>query len=163
MDLDAGIMRLEPGTTKNGEGREFPFDVFPELRAVIEAQRKYRDEVAKRTDKIPAHVFHRNGVPFKSFYKRWRSACREAGLEGKLMHDFRRTAVRNLERAGVSRSVAMKLTGHKTESVFQRYAIVSEADLREGVAKRAALQVDASRKVLPIRGTIAAQSGGPNG
>ena len=55
------------------------------------------------------------------------------------MHDLRRSAVRRLERAGVSRSVAMQLTGHKTEAIYRRYAIVAEADLREGVAKLAAL------------------------
>ena len=58
-------------------------------------------------------------------------------------HDLRRTAVRNLERAGVSRSVAMKLTGHKTEAVYRRYAIVSESDMREGAAKLAVLHGDA--------------------
>jgi integrase len=57
-------------------------------------------------------------------------------------HDLRRTAVRNLERAGVSRSAAMKLTGHKTEAVYRRYAIVAESDLREGAAKLAALHGD---------------------
>jgi len=51
----------------------------------------------------------------------------------------RRTAVRNLERAGVSRAVAMKLTGHKTEAVYRRFAIVDEVALREGVAKLARL------------------------
>jgi len=60
-------------------------------------------------------------------------------LLGRLVHDLRRTAVRNLERAGVPRSVAMKLTGHKTEAVYRRYAIVAEADLREGVTKLAKL------------------------
>jgi integrase len=70
--------------------------------------------------------------------KTWRNACKAAGCPGKLVHDLRRTAVRNLERAGVSRSVAMKLTGHKTEAVYRRYAIVSEADLTEAVKKLAA-------------------------
>ena len=58
-------------------------------------------------------------------------------MPGRLLHDFRRTAVRNLERAGVARSVAMKITGHKTESVYRRYAIVCDADLQEAARKLA--------------------------
>ncbi len=76
-------------------------------------------------------------------------------MAGRIPHDFRRTAVRNLERAGVPRSVAMKLTGHKTENVYRRYAIVSEADLSEGLKKLAALhsneaapRVKANSKVI---------------
>ena len=60
-------------------------------------------------------------------------------LVGRIVHDLRRTAVRNLERAAVPRSVATQGTGHTTESVYRRYAIVAEADLREGVAKLASL------------------------
>ncbi|MDO8475810.1 MAG: hypothetical protein Q7W02_06365 [Candidatus Rokubacteria bacterium] len=59
------------------------------------------------------------------------TACRRAGVPGRIPHDFRRTAVRNLERAAVPRSVAMKITGHRTEAVYRRYAIVNDADLRE--------------------------------
>src|SRR5262249_29614393 len=64
---------------------------------------------------------------------------RKAGVPGRIMHDFRRTAVRNLERAGVPRSVAMKMVGHRTEAIYRRYAIVSDADLREAAAKLAQL------------------------
>jgi integrase len=66
-------------------------------------------------------------------------ACKAAGLPGRLVHDFRRTAVRNLEGAGVSRSAAMKLTGHKTEAVYRHYAIVDSTMLREVVDKLGAL------------------------
>lgn len=60
-------------------------------------------------------------------------------LADRLVHDLRRIAVRNLERAGVPRSVAMKRTGHKTEAVYRRYPIVAKSDLEEGVAKLAKL------------------------
>ena len=56
--------------------------------------------------------------------KRWQTTVVQAGVPGRIPHDFRRTAVRNVERGGVARSVAMKITGHKTESVYRRYAIV---------------------------------------
>jgi integrase len=65
--------------------------------------------------------------------KVWLSSTMKAGLPGILIHDLRRSAVRNLEAAGVSRSVAMKITGHQTESVYRRYAITSDADLAQAV------------------------------
>jgi len=70
------------------------------------------------------------GQRIRHFRKAWATACTKAGVPGMLQHDFRRTAVRNMERQGVPRSVATKLTGHKTEAVYRRYAIVSDADLR---------------------------------
>lgn len=72
-------------------------------------------------------------------------------MPGRILHDFRRTAVRNLERAGVSRSAAMKLTGHKTESVYRRYAIVAESDLRDAARK---LDEAAKKLTGTITGTV---------
>jgi integrase len=78
------------------------------------------------------------GIPVRTFDKAWRSVRERAGVPGRILHDFRQTAVRNLVRAGVSESVAMQLCGHNTRKIFDRYSIVSERDLREGVAKLAA-------------------------
>jgi integrase len=68
-----------------------------------------------------------------------------AHVPGRIPHDLRRTAVRNLERAGVPRSVAMKMVGHKTEAIYRRYAIVDEAMLREGAEKLARAEAAAKR------------------
>ncbi len=147
IDFPAQEIRLEPGTTKNDEGRTFPFSVLPPLADLIYTQRQ-------RTPKDITWVFNNNGKPIKDYYDAWRKACKAAKLPGKLVHDFRRTAVRNLERAGVPRSVAMKLTGHKTEAVYRRYAIVSPADLNAGVAKLAALH-----ELLAVKPEVRGKSG----
>jgi integrase len=84
------------------------------------------------------YVFHSNGRPIRDLYKRWREATKAAKIPDRLIHDLRRTAVRNLERAGVPRSVAMKLTATRP-TVYRRYAIVAKADLTEGVEKLARL------------------------
>jgi integrase len=80
-------------------------------------------------------VFHRNGKPVGLFRKTWATACRKAGVSGRLVHDLRRSAARNLSRAGVPEPVIMRLCGWKTRSVFDRYRIVSESDLADGLAK----------------------------
>ena len=136
IDLPVGTIRLDPGTTKNRDGRLFAFgNHLPELRQLLEAQRKATTAVEKANDVICPWVFHRNGKRVRSFRGAWTAACETAGCPTMIPHDFRRTAVRNLERAGVSRSVAMQLTGHKTEAVYRRYAIVSESDLGAGLEK----------------------------
>jgi integrase len=179
VDFEAQVVRLDVGTTKNDEGRTFPFSVWPALGDLLRRQRELTTALARATGQIIPWVFHwDDGTRIRDFRGSWDSACIAAGFfrvvrtpEGarkatKLFHDFRRTAVRNLERAGVSRSVAMKLTGHKTEAVYRRYAIVSEADLLEGVKKLAALHAGAgspARTVVPFPGrtsTVLAQSAG---
>jgi integrase len=138
VDFKAGIVTLDVGSTKNRDGRTFP--MIPELRALLEAQRAATDTLQKKIRAIVPCVFHRTkrGRPLKGFTKSWRAACLSAGLPGRIPHDFRRTAVRNLERAGVPRSTAMAMVGHKTESIYRRYAIVDEIMLHEGGAKLAA-------------------------
>jgi integrase len=79
----------------------------------------------------------RAGTPRGDFRKAWATACKAAGVAGRTRHDLRRTAVRAMEQRGVPRSVAMKLTGHKTESVYKRYAIVSPGDLQQAARKLA--------------------------
>ena len=137
VDFAGGFVRLEPGTTKNNDGRAFP--LIPELRALLERRQAITRRCERAQARIIARVFHRYGKPIKSLRRAWKTACRGAGGPGLPLHDLRRAAVRNLERASISRSVAMKLTGHKTEAVYRRYAIVAESDLRDAGAKLTAV------------------------
>ena len=133
VDFAAGEVRLDPGKTKNGEGRTFP--MTRELRELLDQQRAITEKLQRRLKVVCPRVFHRAGRPIKSFRVAFRTACTEAGCPGRVPHDFRRTAVRSLVRAGIAERVAMQMTGHKTRSVFERYNIVSAGDLREA-AKR---------------------------
>jgi integrase len=142
VDLKAGWLRLEVGETKNGKGRAFPVNALPELAALLQAQRQRVSEVERATGQVIPWVFvNPDGSSIVDFRKAWRSACRTAGCPGRLFHDFRRSAVRNFERAGVSRSAGMSLTGHLTASVYARYSIVDSSMLEEAVAKLASANV----------------------
>jgi integrase len=133
VDLAAGTVRLEPGTTKNKDGR---LVVLPaELHAALRDQRQRTSVLERQDGHIIPWVFHRQGKPIRDFRTAWEGACRRSGLPGRIMHDFRRTAARNMVRAGIPERVAMMMTGHKTRSVFDRYHIVSEGDLREAARK----------------------------
>ena len=133
VDLTAQIVRLEVGTTKSGEGRMFM--LTDALHKLLKKQLTSIEALKKRGTICP-WVFHRSdGSQIKSLRAAWDMATDAAGYPAKLLHDFRRTAVRNLERAGVARSSAMKMVGHATESIYRRYAIQDEAMLREASAK----------------------------
>jgi integrase len=130
------VIRLEVGSTKNKEGRVLPYGSVAELVDVVETAWRQHEQLLRQGVICP-QVFHRHGKPVAHFRKAWAVACTAAGCPGKLLHHFRRTAVRNLVRQGVSEKVAMGVTGHKTRSVFDRYDIVNEADLRVAMGKLA--------------------------
>lgn len=148
------VIRLEPGTTKNSEGREVVMTdaVYTLFSACV---------VGKKTD---AFVFTRkNGKPVRDFRTTWENACVRAGVgrvvcarcmeskiagqqctkcktkhskySGLIFHDLRRTAARNLRRAGVAEGAIMSIGGWKTRSVFERYAIVSRSDIADAMKK----------------------------
>jgi len=131
VDLANGIVRLEAGETKNDDGRTVYLD--KELLEIFKRQEKGR----KDRKKVMPWVFvnEAGDCPLKDFRGTWAKACNEAEIGKRLFHDFRRTAVRNMIRAGIPERVAMMVSGHKTRSVFDRYNIVSDTDLRLAAQK----------------------------
>lgn len=160
VDFQAGEIRLDVGTDKNRAGRVFPMSA--ELRAMLTAisEAQKAKQLKVKPLRVPAaialHVFQISGKPVGAFRKQWKTACHKAAIPGtivepvkkggkpgavkvlkpgRIFHDLRRSAVREFVKAGMSEAAAMKLSGHKTRSVFDRYNVVSEADLRDAVAK----------------------------
>ena len=136
MDLNARTVRLGPGTTKRGQGRGIIIE--GEILQVMQEQWERR-KVAEIPGQSPTllcpYVFHRKRNQIRGFRDLWAKACKETNLGGRVFHDFRRTAVRNMVRAGVPERVAMTVSGHKTRSVFDRYNIVNKDELKEAARK----------------------------
>jgi integrase len=139
VDRQARVIRLCPASSKTHEGRVLA--LHGELWDLIERRREVRGTIP--------WVFHRQGFQFQisDFKKAWRTACKKAGVPGKLFHDLRRTAVRNMMRAGVPERVAMAISGHKTRSIFDRYNIVNEDDLRDAMSKTETYLKNSSRTI----------------
>jgi integrase len=157
-DLDSDVIRLRAENAKNGKARSIPID--GQLEKVIERRRAARQVKAGSGVLLALLVFHHDGEAIADFRKAWATACVVAGLgkltcracgqpvsghkcqecntdalkySGRLFHDFRRSAARDMVRAGVPETIAMSISGHKTRSMFQRYDICNERDQREAL------------------------------
>jgi integrase len=139
--------------SKNAEPRVLP--LIGELATLIERRWVEREYEVPGGTALAPFVFHQDGQPVGDFRKAWAAACATAGVAGTLFDGLRRSAVRNMDRAGVSQAVAMRISGHKTASVYRRYRIVVGDDLREALARtQASLTSPPVGTVTPIRGTV---------
>lgn len=129
VDMEAGEIRIPRKNAKSKKPRTVP--IYGDMVEALESQKSTRDE------KWPAcqWVFHYMGRPIGATPKGWKKAVVKAGFPALLRHDLRRSAIRNMERAGINRKMAMEISGHRTEAVFRRYDIVSTSDLASTKAK----------------------------
>jgi len=145
-DVDRAAQSIRIETTKTGEPRTLPYGALPELVAVVGRRWKVTELVQRKRGIIVGHVFHRNGRPIRHLRRSWTTACIAAGLGVedettgerralRILHDLRRSAARNMTRAGVPQSIAMAIGGWRTDSVFRRYAIADEVAIGEGLAR----------------------------
>ncbi|MEX0879318.1 MAG: tyrosine-type recombinase/integrase [Thermoanaerobaculia bacterium] len=164
-NVDRSAREVRLITSKNGEGRAIKLD--PLTWALIEKRWVKRPYDNRGEEALSAYVFHRGGKLLGNFSKEWNAACVEANVgryveapvyggrryEGKLFHDLRRTAVRDMVRAGVNQHVAMAISGHKTASMFQRYNITSQEDIESAFKMRGSYLAgrDARPKVVALR------------
>ncbi len=148
VDRGAGVVTLRAEHSKNGEPRTLPLP--GDLTAVVERRWSARVVDREGTAKVSPLVFHHEGQPVGDFRKAWATAAKRAGVSGVLFHDLRRSAVRNMDRANVSQSVAMSITGHKTISVYHRYRIVRVDDQRRALEQTQAAAATSERNVVPL-------------
>ena len=137
VDLGGGVIRLPARRSKTKTGRMLP--ISAPLRQVLDRRTRARRPGDPR-------VFRRDGVTVRAWRYALRDACRKAKVPHRLLHDCRRTAARNLIRAGVPERIAMLLTGHKTRAVFDRYNIVNEQELLTAGQRLAAYLADEKPK-----------------
>ena len=105
VDFEAGTVRLEPGTTKTKDGRIIY--MTPQVKEVLTQSWERTKLLQRDRGQIIQLVLQNEGMPIVNYYKQWHRACRAAGVAGKIPHDFRKTAVRNMVRAGIQERVAM--------------------------------------------------------
>ncbi len=152
VDLDKCRLRLEGIETKSGKGRTIVLK--GDALEMMTAQRKTAEALGCASD--TDHVFRNsaNTGPLKDYRGAWEAACKEVGLDGLLFHDLRRSAVRNMVRGDISEHTAMKISGHRTRVVFDRYDVVDEKDLEAAADKIAETIAPDSPQVRELKETF---------
>jgi integrase len=146
------VLRIPGYICKNKKGRTLPLD--KKLAAIIERRKavQYVAVDGVTSTKPCPFIFHRNGAPVGDFKKSWKTATKAAGLPGILVHDMRRSAVKNLVDSGCPQLIAMKVSGHKSEAMFKRYAITVDEEVRAGMETKEAYCVAAAAKPVAVIG-----------
>jgi integrase len=134
-DVDGDSIILQAAHSKNRTGRSL--SIAGELAQLIERRKAARSVKTDTGTVLAAFIFHNGrGEPVGDFRKAWATACLKAGVPGRLFHDLRRSAVRDMVRSGTPQTVAMSISGHKTASVFQRYSITDQRDQTKALIDR---------------------------
>jgi integrase len=149
-DVDDSKVYLRAINSKNRKPVTVP--VMGEIAEIV-ARRQAARVLENKTGEVvfSRYVFHRNGKRIGDIRKSWASACEQAKVEGRIFHDFRRTAARNLVAAGVPESVAQNITGHVTNSMFKRYSITSEEQKENALREVAEFHKKQDERKQPVR------------
>src|SRR6267142_1123919 len=147
VDRTRGLIAPPAERSENREPRELPLS--PALAALIEKRWQARLVSDPNGPRVCDRVFHREGEPVRDFRSAWRKAVEAIGRPGLLFHDLRRSAVTNMIRAGVPEQTAMRISGHRTSSVFRRYRIVETKDLLSALTQtESTLKADPHKQVI---------------
>lgn len=173
-DVDGDVVKLLGVNAKNGRARLIP--LVGELSEIIKRRKAARQVKVSDAVEISPLIFDRNGAPIGEFKKSWATACVAAGVgkfvcpkcegegsqrkcqscktvttyRGRIFHDFRRSAIRNMVQAGVAPQIAKKVSGHVTDEVFERYSIIVPNDVREALAQTEQYRKTAREKVIAM-------------
>lgn len=153
LDNENAHLFLDAFHSKNGKPRRFYFNAIPRLREIIESQIAAADALELKIGRPVPHLFFQPpGGRIRNLRRRWRSATKAAGLEGLIPHDLRRSAVKNLNDAGIPRELAKLFTGHRSDAVYSRYSLESDESLKMAAAKLGA-HLTKRANVVPLKKT----------
>lgn len=150
LDSNGCTLNIPANVCKNRKARALPLS--PELAQIIERRKPARRVTVNGVATMTEFIFHRNGQPIREFRKSWGTACTKAGVSG-VFHSCRRSCARNLSQAGVPRHIAKKVTGHVSDSMWDRYNIGTDADVLQAMQQTEAYRATAraaAQKVLSI-------------